>query len=227
MPGPTPKPRDQRARRNRNEGTESTTVDLPPEAPAPPAWAGPTTRIELAPGWAVEVPKPPTGLLKASREAWAMFWVIPEAIMLRPHHMPALRRLVQLYDEEERIRRRVARQRPVPMPAAVGLDGIAQLGELVLETETRMVQLPGHLGIGSQGQIVESPDFKALQKVRERIQALEDRFAATPLAQYRVGWQRAAMANAEARAAEATELARAAAAIAAQHEALLLEGGDG
>lgn len=219
MSGPPPKPRDQRARRNKSEGTESTSVVLPPEAPPLPAWVGATTELNLD-GWKVEVPKPPAKLLKDSREAWAMYWLIPESAMLRPHHMPALRRLVRLYDEEERIRRRVAANRDVVMDVPMGMDGPAKRGEAAVAYDHRLVSLPGHLGLGSQGQVVVSPDHKALQDVRQRIQALEDRFAATPLAEYRVGWQRAAMISEEGRAREAQELAAAAAQIAEQHAQL-------
>jgi hypothetical protein len=168
----------------------------------------------------VRVPRPPDGLLEQSLEAWVTYWTIPETSMLRPHHLPALRRLVCMYDEEERIRRRVDEGTEVAMNVPVGMDGTPTEGEIIVEYEPRMVRLPGHLGIGSQGQVVTSPDFSALMKLRERIQALEDRFAATPLAEFRVGWQRAAMLNEESKADEAAALAEAARQIAEQHAQL-------
>lgn len=218
--GPPPKPRDQRARRNKNEGTTSTSVVLQPRSELP-AWAGKPVEVKID-GMEVQVPKPPgSKLLKVALEAWAMFWLGPEAQMLRPHHMPALRRLVLMYDEEERLRREIEKTKLVPETTYVGMDGDATEGEIPFDTVTRMRKLPGRLAIGSTGQLVSSPEVAQLDKVRMRIQALEDRFAATPLAQFKVGWQQAEMYNSQARASEASAIAQAARELSDRHEQLL------
>lgn len=225
MSGPTPKPRDKRTRRNKNEGTTSTTVVLPPAVDLP-EWAGKPVTLKMD-GFEVTVPKPPNNgkLLKVAIEAWANFWLHPEAQMLRPHHMPALRRLVLLYDEEERLRRAIEEERLVPETIYLAMDGRAVESELVVDVETRMRKLPGRLAIGSTGQLVSSPEVAQLDKVRTRIQALEDRFAATPLAQFKVGWQQAEMYNSQAKAAEAAAIVQAARELSESH-AQLLAGGD-
>lgn len=220
MSGPAPKPRDQRTRRNKTEGTTSTTVTLQPHTDLP-AWAGPPVAVKMD-GIEVQVPKPPgSKLLKVAVEAWAMFWLGPEAQMLRPHHLPALRRLVLMYDEEERLRREIEKPKVVPETVWVGMDGDALEGELPVESHTRMRKLPGRLAIGSTGQLVSAPEVAQLDKVRTRIQALEDRFAATPLAQFKVGWQQAEMYNSQAKASEASAIVQAARELTERHEQLL------
>lgn len=227
MPGPSPKPRDQRARRNKGEGTESTTVVIPTEGRVDwlSAWPGGTVEVDAGDGGLVEIPAPPKGLLKTSRDKWTAYWLAPESQMVRPHHMAALERLARLYDEEERLRRRVAKSRVVSQSVPMGLDGPAAAGDAVVDVDYRAVRIPGHLGLGSQGQLVVSPDFSALMKVRVEIRQLEDRFAASPMAEFRVGWQHAAMLTEQGRAREAQELAAAAAKIAASHEQQLEQGG--
>lgn len=228
MSGPTPKPRDQRKRRNKTEGTQSTTVVLSDATPRVD-WLDqfPVDTIEVESGGdLVTIPKPPAGMLKPSKQRWVIFWLSPEASMIRPLHMPALERLALMYDQEERLRRRVNKSRLITEKVMIGLDGPAEDGDEVIEYETRVVRIPGHLGVGSQGQLVESPDSKALMAVRKEIRALEDRFAGSPMATFRVGWQHAAMLNEQSRAREAQELAAAAAQMQAQHQALMA-GGDG
>lgn len=220
MSGPAPKPRDQRTRRNKTEGTTSTTVTLQPHTELP-AWAGAPVVVKID-GLEVQVPKPPgSKLLKVAVEAWAMFWLGPEAQMLRPHHLPALRRLVLMYDEEERLRREIEKPKLITETEFVGMDGPAEDGEIPFDSVTRMREIPGRLAMGSKGQLVSAPEVAQLDKVRTRIQALEDRFAATPLAQFKVGWQQAEMYNSQAKASEASAIAQAARELGEQHAQLL------
>lgn len=220
MPGPTPKPADQRVRRNRDEGTSSTSVVLSARGSVDwvEGWRGRKVEVDLGEGERALIPAPKGRWLKATRQQWEAFWLAPEAQMVRPHHLPAMERLFSLYDEEERIRRRVAKSELVTVGEPVGMDGDISEGELVAETAPRARRIPGHLGVGSQGQVVRSPDFDALMKVRAEIRQLEDRFAATPLAEFRAGWQQAAMLNEQARAREAAEISEVAAELASQHE---------
>ena len=210
MPGPPPKPRNQRARRNKGEGTESTSVVLAEQVDQPtlPAWIRDRVEVKVW-GETFVVPKPPRGLLQQTVEAWVTYWIIPETQMLRPHHLPALRRLVRLYDEEERLRRLVEK------PWTRGVWEQTPDGDEVFVEE----ELPGHLGVGSQGQLVEHPNSKILDRKRAEIRQLEDRFAGTPLAEFRVGWQRAHMINEQSRANQAEALAQAARELQERHEA--------
>lgn len=53
-----------------------------------------------------EVPPPPTGLLKSSRDAWANYWSSPVARLADPvADLPALTRLFRLHDELHRAMR--------------------------------------------------------------------------------------------------------------------------
>jgi hypothetical protein len=83
MPGPSPKSPETRRRRNK---------------PARGDWTA-----AAGVGWQYgEVPAPPTGLLKVSREAWATWmggWV---AAHWTPVDVPGLRQLVRLYDQVQR-----------------------------------------------------------------------------------------------------------------------------
>jgi hypothetical protein len=181
-------------------------------------WSGRKVEVERGDGELVTIPAPHGRWLKLTRQRWEAFWTAAEAQMVRPHHLPSVERLFQLYDDEERLRRRVARRTPVAQMVPLGLDGPARDGEQVVEHDYRAQAVPGHLGVGSQGQLVESADWKALVKVRQEIRQLEDRFAGTPMAEFRVGWQQAEMANAQARAREARELGSVAAELRQAHE---------
>lgn len=207
MPGPSPKPRDQRARRNATEGTTSTSVILDD--------VGALTVSD-------EQMKPTRRWLKATKEAWEIIWEVPEAQMLRPHHIKALRRLYNMYDDEERLRREVNRSHVVAIEEPLGLDGPAVEGEAVLETEVRARRVPGYMQVGSQGQLVESVASKKLDRVAREIRQMEDRLAGTPMAQFRLGWQQAAMLNEQARAADAVAIATAAAELQREHEVQVL-----
>lgn len=219
MPGPPPKPRDQRVRRNRDEGTASTSVTLQPRATVDwvADWSGRTVEVDAGGGEPALIPAPKARWLKDTKKRWEAFWLAPEAQMIRPHHLPAMERLHDLYDQEERLRRRVAKSRSHGQMVPLAMDGPARDGEQIVEHDYRAVSIQGHLGVGSQGQLVRSPDFDALMKVRAEIRQLEDRFAATPMAEFRVGWQQAAMANEQARAREAAELSQVAQQIAELH----------
>lgn len=209
-PGPPPKPRDQRKRRNADEGTSSTSIVIPTDG-----------AVSLADDPAnAELVKPQGRWLKQTKTDWSAFWASPLASVFRVTDVPSLRRLFHLYDDEERIRRRLLKKRMVTRAEPVGMDGIVKEGEIVLDKQVRGMQIPGHLGVGSQGQLTVSPDFQALKAIRAEIRALEDRLGMTPMARYRMGWQQAEMMNSQARANEAAAMAAAADRIAERHEQL-------
>lgn len=178
MPGPPPKPKDQRQRRNKDEGTTSESITLAPAGSA---------------GLAQDPPALPRSsrMLKHTRDLWDTLWSSPVATQVEASDLPALYRWIHLVDEEERLRRAVAETKLVARGVLVGMDGPVKEGELVMESEVRAQRIPGHLGVGSQGQLVRSPDFDALMKVRAELRALEDRFGFSPMARFRLGWQKA------------------------------------
>jgi P27 family predicted phage terminase small subunit len=86
MPGPPPKPPDRRQGRGERTSTKR-------------AGAG----LVALPGGKVKVPPPPTGLLKATRQAWERFWGSSLASLVVPDtDLLALERLWTLYDERAR-----------------------------------------------------------------------------------------------------------------------------
>lgn len=83
MPGPAPKLPHERRRANKPEAGE---------------W-----RHAPGVGWQHgEVPKPPPGLLKASKEAWETWFGAWFAAFWLPEDLPGLRTLIKLYDQVER-----------------------------------------------------------------------------------------------------------------------------
>jgi hypothetical protein len=83
MSGPAPKPAAERRRRN---------------VPAAGEW-------KPSPGYGWQhgaTPKPPTGLLKASKDAWTVWMGSWFAAFWTPDDLPGLRQVVKLYDQVER-----------------------------------------------------------------------------------------------------------------------------
>jgi P27 family predicted phage terminase small subunit len=116
MPGPAPKPADQRQRRNKRDiGT------LPP-VPKAQLVSIESARI---------VPKPPDGLLAITKAAWESFWLTPLAQLITPADRPALDRLFGLYDELDRIWRYARKHR-----VTAGAAGQDVLNPLYKEADT-------------------------------------------------------------------------------------------
>jgi len=83
MPGPAPKPPEERRRRNAPEGGE---------------W-------KAAPGQGWQhgaIPKPPSGLLKVTKDAWDIWMRSWFAAFWTPEDLPGLRVIAKLYDQVER-----------------------------------------------------------------------------------------------------------------------------
>ncbi len=81
--GPAPKPTGERVNRNQQKY---------PWIPAP------------AEAWAGEVPRPPSGLLKVSRDAWGLWFSSWWSGHWTEADLPALRQTIKLFDEVERDR---------------------------------------------------------------------------------------------------------------------------
>lgn len=92
MAGRGPAPKDPEKRQRRNAAKDLAVVaDGAAEAP--------------------EVPSPPSGLLKATRDRWAAYWASPVAKLADPvSDLPALERLFRLYDDLDRSNRTVREQ---------------------------------------------------------------------------------------------------------------------
>ena len=81
MPGPAPKPN--RRRRNKPARGEFHAAD--------------------SIGWQHgDIPEPPDGLVRESREAWELWFTAWFAAHWKPNDVPVLRQVIRLYDEVER-----------------------------------------------------------------------------------------------------------------------------
>lgn len=54
------------------------------------------------PGPPMEAPPPPKGISQAMKDEWVVFWGSPQAALVVPAHLPALRRLFELRYQRER-----------------------------------------------------------------------------------------------------------------------------
>jgi hypothetical protein len=80
--GPAPKPPEERRRRNKNAYEWTPAVGV---------------------GWQHgDLPKPPDGLLKASREAWETWMTAWFAANWSPSDLPGLSHVIRLYDQVQR-----------------------------------------------------------------------------------------------------------------------------
>lgn len=108
MPGPAPKPADERQRRNKRDIGQLVPIE--------------SARI---------LPKPPDGLLAITKVAWEGFWLTPLAQLITAADRPALDRLFGLYDELDRIWRFARKHRMV-----TGSQGQEVLNPLYKEADS-------------------------------------------------------------------------------------------
>lgn len=121
MPGPTPKDPEKRIRTN-------------------------TPQVELVPNQNKIIPKPPSGLLKKSKERWLVFWSSPVSKMVDlDSDMPALERLFFLYDERLRASRGFRRQRMVE--GSQGQSVVNPLAKLLKDFDAEIRQLEDRFGL--------------------------------------------------------------------------------
>lgn len=115
--GPAPKDPEQRQRRN-----------------APKALAVVAPGVEAA----MEVPQPPGGLLKRTRDRWAAYWESPVAKLADPvSDLTALERLFRLYDDLERGNATVAKQGHM----VTGSQGQAVMNPLLRHMQSVMAEV--------------------------------------------------------------------------------------
>lgn len=108
-------------------------------------------------GLAQEIPRPPTGLLKKSRDTWYRFWesnLATSAAFKKETDLGVVENLWRLYDERERAWK--------------------------THRKARYVQ-------GSTGQMVVNPAGKMALQIDSQILALEDRLGLSPMARLKLG----------------------------------------
>ena len=155
MPGPPPKSPDRRQRHNPRTTTERSGVGLV---------ALPSAALK---------PSPPAGVLKATRDAWVVFWASPLASLVTEADVPALERLFELRDERARALKGIRRERLV-----VGGNKQAALNPLFaamkgLDSEIR--QLEAHFGLTPLSRLRLGATFgEAAKSLEELNRSLDD-----------------------------------------------------
>ena len=130
MPGPMPKPAGRRQRRN---------------AKGMKVGGG---RLLLA----GDTPKPPTGLLAATRKQWAKYWESPVAEAIdRGSDMPALERLFRLYDERLRAYRGYRKERLVE--GSQGQPVLNPLANVIEKCDKEIRALEDRLGLNPKSRL--------------------------------------------------------------------------
>lgn len=188
IPGPPPKDSKRRQRRNK-ETADHEHVDV----------AARTDAGELAIAFDA-VPKLPgrSKMLQLTRDAWDAFWECDLATKVMPSDLSALIRLFHLRDQSERALREISGTREIRTIVALEerLE-VDENGDVVhsFDPVREVERMPGHLSLGSKGQLALHPSATWLEKTSKEIRALEDRFGLTPMARFRLGWQFAEMGN--------------------------------
>jgi hypothetical protein len=117
-------------------------------------------------GQASSRPDPPSGLLKATRDAWATYWTSEVASLFKPEDGAALRRLFRLYDGAERAWREEAR-----MPLVEGSQGQPRPNPAgahkALELEPHIRALEDRFGITPLGRLKLGVTFQQGQNLAE------------------------------------------------------------
>lgn len=167
---------------------------VPPQAPWPPptrhvkSGRPPTpdrlrtnTQTLAVPesAWFDEPPAAPTKLRKAQKESWAAFWSSELARLVQPQDLPALRRLWRWYDQQDRALGNMPARRSIEVRCRYSADPE--------DYEWVTIKIPGHLGIGSQDQVVVHPSARWAAQAEDKIIQLEDRFGLSPTSRLKLG----------------------------------------
>ncbi len=100
----------------------------------------------------VQAPAPPSGLLKATREQWRVYWGSPLAAACeRGTDLPGLIRLFTLYDERERAYRGYRKARVVS--GASGQPVLNPLGRIMLQLDGEIRQLEDRFGLSQRARL--------------------------------------------------------------------------
>lgn len=113
-----------------------------------------------------ERPDAPSGLLKATKDAWSVYWTSEVAQLFKPEDGSALRRLFRLYDATERAWREETREplvegsqgQPRPNPAGA---------KKALELEPHIRALEDRFGITPLGRLKLGVTFQQGQNLAE------------------------------------------------------------
>lgn len=141
MPGPTPKPPSQRQRRNRPKD------------------------MRVIPGGLAnrEVPPPPDGLLKQTRETWDRYWRSDIAQLAEPDtDLEALERLFSLYDERRRAYRSFRKERFVE--GSKGQRVLNPLGRLISDLDKEIRMLEDRFGLTPKSRLALGISFGEMTK---------------------------------------------------------------
>lgn len=89
-------------------------------------------------------PKPPTGMLKQTRDKWHTFWESDVATMVQPNDLPTVERLFRNYDLHERAIRQFRKEMLVE--GSKNQVRINPLGDYAQKLEQTILRLENELG---------------------------------------------------------------------------------
>lgn len=99
-----------------------------------------------------DIPSPPTGLLKATREQWRKYWESPVAEAVdRSSDMPAVERLFQLCDERLRAYRGYRKERLVE--GSQGQPVLNPLASVIQKCDQEIRALEDRLGLNPKARL--------------------------------------------------------------------------
>lgn len=131
----------------------------------------------------VESPKPPTGLLKSTKERWATYWASAIAKTTQEAHLPIVERLFQLYDERDRAYRQIRKDGRM----VEGSTGQPKLHPMLRQMDSwhkEIRVLEDRLGLSPKGMASLGVGFaqahKSLENVNAEIEADEIDWEADP-----------------------------------------------
>ncbi len=154
MPGPSPKPVERRQHRARGD-----------------------LGLVALDGGEVEVPAPPKGVLKATRDWWTELWTSPLAQAYETTDVPSLRRLAELYDERKRAYDAFKRQRLTA--GSSGQPRLNPLGKFIHELDVEIRNLEDRFGLSPMSRLKLGVQFgeahKSLEALNEAMNASDER----------------------------------------------------
>lgn len=119
----------------------------------------------------VAAPEPPDGLLKLTREAWAVYWQSEVAQATRDVHFPVVVRLFRLMDERERAYRSV-RQNGRVTEGSRGQPTLNPLLRYIALCDAEIRQLEDRLGLSPRGMALLGGHFAHAQRSLDDLDAL-------------------------------------------------------
>ncbi|MFQ5705540.1 MAG: P27 family phage terminase small subunit [Gemmatimonadales bacterium] len=148
---PLPKPASRRQRRNRQAG--------------------------LVVAERAEIPRPPRGMLKATRDRWAAYWNSDVSRVAQAAHLPLIERLFIRYDERDRVYRQMRKVGRL-VKGSQGQPVRNPLLKYIDECDKQILMLEDRLGLSPRAMLQLGNTFadavKSLDEVNRALETDDD-----------------------------------------------------